>query len=473
MVAAGPTLVSCTSNHEHPAAVDGGTRDATTQAAHPMPDAGSHVLDAGSMRGGSYCALPGSRVGTNDGMAVVPGGAASLPDLSWLRVPAGYCIHHFAHVAETRQLRVSPSGDLFVAAPSASTAGGESELGQGAIVVLPDDDHDGVADSTLTFLDHLPSTQGLAFAAGYLYFQDGTSLKRVAYNAGERAASAAVETITTMTAADAQQFPFHWPKVVDVAKDGTVYFTNGSDQGEACYSPSEKAKHAPTGVVFKVSADGTLSVVAKGFRNPIAIRCEKDVDVCLLAELARDGSGAQGGREKLVPVREGDDWGFPCCATTNTPYAAQQFQDPSDQPSSGKLLTALDCADVTPERVSFEIGDTPFGIDFEGGNWAAPWGNRAFVALHGAVGSFIGSRVVGIALDPATGLPLPSSDLKGDMPGAPNMMDFVTGWDDRTTQHGRATALTFGDDGRLYIGDDTRGEIFWVAPVDLMPPSKQ
>ena len=76
-------------------------------------------------------------------MAVVAGGDAHLPDLSWLTVPAGFCVHHFANVAETRQLRVSPSGDVFAASPSQPTAGGESKHGRGAIVVLPDDDHDG------------------------------------------------------------------------------------------------------------------------------------------------------------------------------------------------------------------------------------------------------------------------------------------------------------------------------------------
>jgi glucose/arabinose dehydrogenase len=434
-----------------------------------IPDSALPVLDPGAMRSGSYCALPGSLVGMEHGMAVVPGGDPSLPDLGWLKVPTGYCAHHFAHVPETRQLRVSPSGDIFVASPSTPTAGGERELGQGAIFVLPDDDHDGVADSTLTFLGALPSTQGLAFAAGYFYFQDGMSLKRVAFKTGDRAPSAAVETVTTMAAADAQQFPVHWPKLVDVATDGTVYFTNGSDQGELCYSPSERAKHPPSGTVFKVSPDGALSVVAKGFRNPIAIRCEKDSNLCFVAELARDGSGSAGGREKLVPIRQGDDWGFPCCATENTPYEGESFEDPGP-PFAGQLLKASDCAGVTPEKVSFEIGDTPFGIDFENAGWQAPWGNRAFVTLHGAVGSFIGSRVVGIALDPATGLPLPSSDFQGEP--APNMMDFVTGWDDRSTSHGRATAVTFGDDGRMYIGDDTRGEIFWVAPVSLMQGSK-
>lgn len=27
------------------------------------------------------------------------------------------------------------------------------------------------------------------------------------------------------------------------------------------------------------------------------------------------------GHEKLIPVREGDDWGCPCCASTNLPYS--------------------------------------------------------------------------------------------------------------------------------------------------------
>jgi hypothetical protein len=56
---------------------------------------------------------------------------------------------------------------------------------------------------------------------------------------------------------------------------------------------------------------------------------------------------------------------------------------------------------------------------------------------------------------------------------APNMMDFVTGWDQGSggaNIHGRATAVGFGDDGRLYIGDDTLGEIFWVAPIGLLRP---
>lgn len=446
-------VASCTDAADTP---DGGSRDgAAVQDALPP-------LSPDAMLPGSYCALPGSLVSTPAGMAVVAGGDASLPDLSWLTLPVGFCLHHFATVPETRQLRVSPSGDLFVASPSHATAGGEQNYGVGAILVLPDDDHDGLADSMLTFLGNLPMTQGLTFAPDhYFYFQDATEIKRVPFKMGDRAPSAPVEVVTTITAT---QMTNHWPKSVDMATDGTLYVTNGSDQGEACLSP---ASNPPViGAIFKVGADGQPSLVSQGFRNPIAMRCEATHPICLAAELARDGSAGTGGREKIVPVRQGDNWGFPCCATNDVPYEGMEFQDTSG-PNAGVIVQPTDCASVTPESVSFEIGDTPFSIDFEPGNWPAPWTDRAFVALHGAVGSFSGSRVVAIALDPVTGLPLESTDLPPNATD-PNMTDFVSGWSQ--ARHQRATAIAFGPDGRIYVGDDNSGEILWIAPTTLLRP---
>jgi glucose/arabinose dehydrogenase len=453
---AGLPLASCSDDGEV-ARTDSGVKHDASIVDAPR-DAKPIKLSPDAMAPGSYCALPGSLVGTPEGMAVVAGGDPSLPDLSWLSVATGFCIHHFANLPETRQLRTAPGGDLFVASPSTPTAGGASG-GKGGILVLPDDDHDGRADSEIEFVGNLPLTQGMTFARGYFYYQDGATIMRVAFKSGDRSPSAAAEVVTKITA---MQSGDHFPKGVDVAKDGTVYVTNGSDQGESCLA-SRKA----VGAVFKVLPDGSNSVVTSGFRNPIALRCEADQNVCLIAELAKDGSGGEGGREKIVPVRQGDNWGFPCCATTSVPYQDMMFEDTSQtvQPS--------DCASVTPESVSLVIGDTPFGVDFETGKWSAPWGHRAFVALHGQVGSYTGSRVVGIALDPKTGLPLQSTDLAGGSM-APNMMDFVTGWDAAghggVNNHGRATAVTLGPDGRMYVGDDTNGEIFWVAPVGLMRP---
>ncbi len=452
-------MLACLGDDSETARTDAGAnRDGTVRdgpAATGEHDA-LPPISPDAMVAGSYCALPGSVVGAPQGTEVVAGADPAMPDLSWLTVPTGFCAHHFATLAETRNLRAGPGGDVFVASPSQSTAGGASG-GKGAILVLPDDNHDGLADSALTFVGNLTLTQGMTFAGGYFYYQDGATIRRVPFKSGDRTPSGAAEVVTTITALQSND---HFPKSVDIAQDGTVYVTNASDQGEVCL-----ANKVVIGAVFKVGPGGAPSVVTTGFRNPIAMRCEANHNVCLVAELARDGSGGTGGgREKIVPVRQGDNWGFPCCAAANVPYQATEFQD------TGQTVQASDCASVTPENVSFAIGHTPFGIDFETGKWPAPWGNRAFVALHGVVGDYVGSRVVGIALDPATGLPLTSSDLQNGTSVAPNMMDFVSGWDDGRQDHGRATAVAFGADGRLYVGDDTRGEIFWVAPVGLMRP---
>jgi glucose/arabinose dehydrogenase len=468
-------VASCTSDPESGTRHDGSlaTPDATFLE-QGMPDMDSALedrpvipFDAASMPPpNTFCSLPGSVVSTASGLMIVPGESdAEAPDpmtLRWLNVPPGFCVHFFAQVPEVRQLRFAPGGDLFAASPSTPCAGGAAN-GLGSILVLPDDDHDGVADSLTPFLSAstapsqtITSTQGLAFGGGYFYFQDDTTIRRVPFNPGDRKPSGVITAVTTITVPQATE---HWPKVLDFAQDGTLYITNGSTQGQICWSSSSPSYQPVFGAVFKLNAGGATSEVATGFRNPIALRCEQDHDVCLAAELALDGSGANGGREKLVPVRQGDNWGFPCCATQGTPYTGVTYSDTGQTP---------DCSSVAAENVSFEIGHTPFGIDFETGQWPAPWTGRVFVTLHGDVGTWEGARVVGVARDPNTGLLLPASELPGGSSNANDMLDFATGWDDGSQDEGRPAPVTFAPDGRMFLGDDMKGLVVWIAPVTLM-----
>jgi glucose/arabinose dehydrogenase len=452
-------VASCTSSPEQG---DTSTTSPDGSDDLPSPDAsqeGRAVIpfdDAAVPPEGTFCSLPGSVVSTASGLMVIPGGDASASELTWLNVPVGFCVHFFAQVSEVRQLRFAPGGDLFAASPSTPCAGGASG-GLGAIVVLPDDDHDGVADSVTPYLSSAASTQGLAFGNGNLYFQDGTTIRQTPFQAGARKPSGAVTPVTTISAPQASE---HWPKVLDIAQDGSFYITNGSSQSQECVSAASPNYVPFFGAVFKLGAGGTTSEVAKGFRNPIALRCEPDHDVCLVAELALDGSGGSGGREKLVPLRQGDDWGFPCCATQGTPYQGTTYQDTGQTPN---------CSGVAAENVSFDIGHTPFGIDFETGQWPAPWTGRVFVTLHGDVGSWQGARIVGVAKDPSTGLLLPATELPGGSSNPDDMMDFATGWDDGMQDHGRPAPVTFAPDGRMFVGDDMRGLVVWIAPVTLMP----
>jgi glucose/arabinose dehydrogenase len=411
------------------------------------------VPEVGPPPAGAYCALPGSVVWTAQGPSVVQGGPPSATDLTWLTLPPGFCAHYFGTVGDARQLRFAPGGELFVASPTTGTTGGNPAGAIAGIVVLPDDNHDGLADSNITFLNGLPSIQGLLFANGSLYYQDGTNIRTVAYRAGDRQPSATSRLVTTFTDAVVPQAPEHWPKVMDIAKDGTIYVSNGGSQSDVC------SRGAPArGAIFTLQPDGGTSLVARGFRNPIALRCEADHDVCVAVELALDYSDIMGGREKLVPIRPGDDWGYPCCATHNAPYSNVNYAGGGTP----------DCSGVATDTDSFVIAHTPFGLDFETGAWPAPWGGRVFVTLHGVVGSWQGARVVAIGVDPTTGMPLPATELDGGGPKPDSMLEFATGWDDSKNDHGRPAPVTFAPDGRMFLGNDNNGDIVWIAPVNLM-----
>jgi glucose/arabinose dehydrogenase len=105
-------------------------------------------------------------------------------DVAGATVPGGFCLRKYADVKVARGLVFGPNGDLFVAAPSAGTAGGASG-GPGAIVVLTDDNHDGVAEVS-NFAEGLMDVHGLTLGDGYLYYTTQQSVFRTAYVMGQR-----------------------------------------------------------------------------------------------------------------------------------------------------------------------------------------------------------------------------------------------------------------------------------------------
>jgi glucose/arabinose dehydrogenase len=415
-------------------------------------DSGPTIEEQDGSFGGPFCELPGSLVFGQDTVTVIEGGKTA-PDLSWITLPPGFCAHYFAHVGAARQIRFAPGGELFVASPTTPTAGG-SPFGVGGIVVLADDNFDGYADGDVfphsdntpqaltMFISSLASAEGMLFTPGAFYYQNSTQILSLPYQTGQRAPVGMASMVANITIYVSED---HWPKTLGQADDGTIYVGNGGDQFDQC-DPTVFPRPFHGGVL---ELDGTAggTPVAQGFRNPIAVRCQKGHDHCFAAELTLDGSGNEGGREKLVPIRQGDDWGYPCCATTNVPF--QGVGNPN-------------CSSVADESVAFEVGHTPFGFDFEPGLWPAPYTSSVVLSLHGDVGSWYGARVVSIPTG-GDGMPLPTSELDGGSPP----LDLVQGWDDAKRDHGRPDDVAFSKDGRAFIANDVTGDIFWVAPVGL------
>jgi glucose/arabinose dehydrogenase len=306
----------------------------------------------------------------------------------------------------------------------------------------------------------------MLFANGSFYYQDDTKIMKVAYSPGDRIAKGPATEVANL--ASRFQSGNHWPKTLDRADDGTIYVGNGSDQTETTNDCSTSRPFR--GGIFAIDngepKDGRP--ITKGFRNPIFVRCQKGHNNCFASELAKDYTsikygGTQTGREKLVLIRNGDDWGFPCCASKDVPYI--------------DVMPAPDCSKVVPEDVSFFIADTPFGFDFEPGKWPAPFANRLFIALHGEFGSWNGAKVLAIATDPMTGLPVRGGTFRADKTqgNTGDVIDFAVGYDNQgKMDRGRPSDVTFSTDGRMFVAHDVGPEktgnlgiVIWFAPLDL------
>ena len=383
-----------------------------------------------------------------------------------LTVPPGFCVRSFAPpsvVPEPRTLRIAPNGDVFVGSPATSTPGGAFG-GLGAIVVLPDDDHDGVADTPVIFAGGVASSgsckehdadptdftcgHGIAFIDGFLYLTRWNDVRRYPYAVGDRKAKGVPQLVATLGMEDPLDFRF--THTLDRAPNGDVLVSRGRYDSSTCTAAS-----MGEGAVFRLPVAGgvptTAHLVGQGFRNPMYVRCHPTSGTCFANELSGDGWDGIGGHEKLVVLSDGSNWGYPCCVDKG-------------KPTNGG--TDELCATVATETVSFPLHDTPFGLDFNRGSFPGPYKNALFVANHGHVGSpWVGTGVVWYPVDPATSMPMPLSD-----PNASPMI-FVGGFGAGAgTVNGRATDVAFSPDGRMFVIDDTSSEVWWVAPVDLESP---
>jgi len=363
----------------------------------------------------------------------------------------GFCLKHYAQIGEARSLAFAPNGDLFVGAPSRVTGGGASG-GPGAIMLLTDDNHDGVAEEHV-FLSQLgPKTKlddvhAVALGGGFLYFTTSSTVWRLPYTTGDRVPSGPPEDLKLPSAyGTGGRFTHGLARSAmgQLLTSKGTYGSCGDSQG---------------GDVSAIAADGTLSPLAVGLRNPMYIRCHATDEVCAAMELGEDN--LPGAREKMIMLHPQTNYGFPCCLTAASPV-------PNISASLGMM-----CDTVTAEDASFTLNDTPFGFDWEPGKWPAPFTGAVFVARHGSFYSSPQWRGVGIVYaptDPVTHAPIATSGDAGAAVGEADWKPFQDGFGPGGSVLERPSDIAFSPDGRMFIADDQGGRVFWMAPTTLMAP---
>jgi glucose/arabinose dehydrogenase len=362
-------------------------------------------------------------------------------DVLGAKAAGGFCLKSFAQVTEARGIAFAPNGDLFVAAPSESAPGGANG-GPGAIILLSDDDHNGVAEAHV-FLSKLDAAgtkptevHGLALGGGYLYFTTKATVWRTPYADGQREAMGYPEDLGLPATYGTGG---RWTHGLARSVGGTIYTSRGA-YGQCGV--------APGGDITSIGAAGALQPIATGFRNPMYLRCHRTDEVCAAMELGEDLLA--GATEKMLILHPSTDYGFPCCMTTGK--------------SSASMPTMAEntmCDSATKEDSTFPLGNTPFGFDWETGKWPAPYTNGIFVALHGSAYTsppWQGANVVWAPTDPTTHVPVQ------------DWQTFQGGFSTTSAVLHRPADIAFAPDGRMFIADDTSGNIYWMAPTDFAAP---
>jgi glucose/arabinose dehydrogenase len=347
-------------------------------------------------------------------------------DVAGAVIPPGFCLRRYAGVPEARTLAFAPNGDLFVSSPRTPTAGGAAG-GTGAIVVLTDDDHDGIAELH-TFADNLPDVHGLAVGPGFVYFTTAANIWRIPYAIGQRTAGLPESLNVPARFNEGGR----WSHGLAISRNGELVTSRG--EYSTCGSGS------PGGEISRV-VGSDLQTIASGFRNPMYLRCHYRDEVCAATELGEDQM--TGAREKLIGLRPGTTYGYPCCYSMGTPVS---------------IAPPGACAATTLEDAKFVLSDTPFGLDWEHDLWPEPYRSAIFVALHGSfysTPSWAGARLVFARTDPATHMP------------TEDWRDFVGGFGPDGPPLERPSDVTFAPDGRLFFSDDHGGGVYWVAPTTL------
>lgn len=348
---------------------------------------------------------------------VPPPWRGTFPTGHTLQTVPGWRVSIFAAGLEgPRLLAFSPAGDLYVTLP-----------GAGKVVVLPDRDHDGVADARRDFATGLDRPHGLCFAGGELVVAENHRLLRLP-DADRDLRADRVEILST----DLPDGGGHWTRSVAVGPDGTFYVAAGSSCNACVERDPRRA------AILAIPAQGgKATLFARGLRNSVGLAFAPDGELWA-SDNGRDLLGDDLPPDEINRIVRGGDYGWPYCYGARVPDPA--FGSPQR------------CAATRPAAVELPAHSAPLGIAFGAGlSFPRRFRQMLLVAYHGSWNRSIptGYKLVGIPF--AAGRPV----------GKPQ--DLVRGWLSDGHAWGRPVAPAVGPDGALYLSDDRAGVIYRIT----------
>ncbi|MFC6592243.1 PQQ-dependent sugar dehydrogenase [Deinococcus lacus] len=341
--------------------------------------------------------------------------------------PQGFRVTLYASgFSKPRLLAVAENGDVFLSDPEA-----------GAVYVLPDRNHDGVADETLTFAQGLDKPHGLAFHGGYLYVANTGGVVRLAYQSGQTAAQGQPERVLDLPPGGG-----HWTRTIAFGPGGELFVSVGSTCN-VCEETDERRA-----AVWVYSADGQNGrPYATGLRNAVGL--EWHGDALWATNNGRDMLGDDLPPEGFYHLTDGGFYGWPYC------YTVQPGQPQVWDQDFGRQSPAT-CEAATPAFALTTAHSAPLGMAFYTGQAFPPaYQGLMFAGLHGSWNRSAKSGYKVVTVNPESG----------------EVSDFLTGFlaADGQTVEGRPVDAAVAADGALLVTDDGAGRVWRVAWVGSAP----
>ncbi len=355
-------------------------------------------------------AIPNGQAQTTHDVQL-PGGTVTLPD--------GFTIGLFAtNLGAARFMAVRPSdGVLFVADA------------RGRILALPDADARGQADRTVVFASGLRQPSSIAFSGDWVYVGETDRVSRFSAPNNALQAQGAKDSVV-----DLPPLGEHYTRTVGFGPDGKLYVAVGSD----CNVCEEQDVRRAAISVY--DADGSNGrVFASGLRNAVGFTWQPGTNIMWATVNGRDNIGDEVPPDELRIVRNGSFNGWPYCNNGTTPNP--------EYPNTTR------CASAVPSEVPLQAHSAALGLTFgDRFNAPQPYKDSVYVAFHGSWNRSVktGYKIVRVPF------------VDGQM-GQPQ--DFAVGWlpDPSGSAWGRPVGVTVGNDGALYVSDDTAGQIYRIA----------
>lgn len=358
-----------------------------------------------------------------------------------LQLPAGFSAKVFA--------RLHPAGGEYFRGPRMMAFGSDGNLYlslgmDNKVVMLPDSNHDGVADAVVTVADNLDAPQGLAFVGMRLYVANQNGVVRLEQNQGKWPATAKTKLISDLPTGG------HTLKTLKLAPDGFLYLNVGSSCNVCEEQDPLRATMLrytvdgkPAGHLPSVGRHATSPVWATGLRNTQGFAWHPVTGEMFASNNGADmRSSTKNGAvnddlppEHLNRIEAGGQYGWPHC------WGAQVVD----------ANFAGDCSAMTPPALTLPAHATPIGITFlDKARFPAEYRGDALVALHGSWNR-----------QHPSGYKLVRVHFEQDKPV--RVSDFATGWLVDQAAWGRPVDVVVGMDGAVYVSDDRAGLVYRIT----------